>query len=374
MLKSMLIILVVLSAHLMVSGAHPAPYQVFFTGEDIAAIEDISLCATDHSIYAAYTPPDTQETVVAQLTPDLAEIRTTRWNIVSPCIKAYQNQNIYLAGILGESIVVYVLSFELETIDQFTFEVEEPVNVCILPCEHGLFVSYVHRFLEDGLLRQDVFVKKFDFSFSEIASARLTSWFYWMDPCMTMYNDKIVISYSFTSLQPFIGRYLAIVTLDKDLEKVKEVNYPKEQKPGAIVGKNVTQPNITGIDSGILLVFRVTDEDFSTSKLTWKGMMTIVPGNIHAIVLSEDLTIEEEIIITKDSKEEYEPAVISAFDRVYLAHYVSTQKKQYLEVVYADSVHELVESFPAPRTYWPYLVGAGVIVILAGWYLYSRRS
>ncbi|MGD2250010.1 MAG: hypothetical protein PVF58_16515 [Candidatus Methanofastidiosia archaeon] len=372
MLKSMLIVLVVLCAYPVVLYAHPDPYRVPFTGEDIAAIEDISLCATDHSIYVAYTPPDAQETVITQLQPDLTEIRTTRLHIVSPSIKAYQN--IYLAGISGESIVVYVLSHELETIDHFTFEVEEPIDVCILPCEHGLYISYAHRFLEDRLLRQDVFVKKFDFSFSEIATTRLTSWYYWMEPCMTLYNDKIIISYSFTSLQPFLGRYLVITTLDKDLEIIKEVIYPKEHKPDTIVGKNVTQPDITGIDSGILLVFRMTDEDFSTNKLTWEGMQTIVPGNIYAVLLSEDLTIKEEISITKDSKEEYEPTVISAFDRVYLAHYVSTQKKKYLEVVYADTVYELAETFPVQRTWWPYLVGAGVIVIVAGWYVYSKKS
>lgn len=358
---------------LLVMAAHPGTYQVSFTGEDLAPIEDISLCATDQGIYVAYTPPDTQETVITQLMPDLTEIRTNRLNIVSPCIKSYKNK-IYVAGIAGESITVHVLSFELEHIDQFTFEVEEPVDVYILPTEKGIFISYVHRFLEDGLLRQDVFVKKFDFSFCEVISNRLTSWFAWKSPCMTIHNDKIFIAYSFTSNQPFIGRYFVIATLNENLEKIKEVHYPKEQKPDTVVGRNVIQPDITTIDSDILLIFRVTDENFSTSKLTREGMMTVVPGNVNAVLISEELLVTQEIIITEDYKEEYEPAVVSAFEKVYLAHCVSTKNKQCLEVVYADSAEKLRENFPVPKNYWPYIVGGVILLVLAGWYIYSKRS
>lgn len=336
-------------------------YTIPFEGEDLAPIKEISLSANEHSIYVAYTPPDTEGITIVQLTPDLEEVRTVHFNeLTSPSIKAYSDA-LYLAGVNPYSEVVVIQEFtdDLTQVREHKIAAEEPVAVSIYPYSEGILLAYIHRFLEGGLLRQDVFVKKLNFSFTEIAENRLTNWDYWEEPSIAVYNGIPVVSYSYTSLAPFMGRYVVVTTLDSQLEKVTEVRYPKElsltrDNP---LGKNVVQPDIAVIGSDLVLFFRMTDIEFSTTKFTLEGTVTVVPGNIRAAVLTEELLVEREVAITADYSEHYEPAAGSAFGRVYLAYSMSEETVTTLHIDYAESLDGLKMEPPSS-----YGIGTGLII------------
>ncbi|KYK30478.1 MAG: hypothetical protein AYK19_18285 [Theionarchaea archaeon DG-70-1] len=343
-------------------------YRVTFEGEGLAPIDTISLSASSDSLYMAYTPPDTVDTVVVELSPELSELASMRIEgLVSPCVKVYNN-NVYLAGIQGEKIVIRVYSGDLEFVEDFEIAVEEPTHVYILPYKEGILLSYVHRFLEDGLLRQDVFVKKVDFSFNEIGEARLTGWDFWQDPCIAVYGDNIIVSYANAPLYGFLDRHAVVALLSKDLEGVGMIRYPKD----AAEGRNVTQPEIAVLDDGIVLFCRVTDQSFSYSKFTWEGMVTVLPGNIRAVKLKDDLVVEKEVFITEDFTEEYAPSAVSAFGRIYFAYCVSEKTGKSLEVFYADTLEGLTVEPPQEWPYWVVIPVAIVLVVLA--VLVKKRS
>lgn len=344
-------------------------YIIPFEGEDLAPIREISLSANEHSIYVAYTPPDTEGITIVQLTSDLEEVRTVQVNeLTSPSIKAY-NDKVYLAGVnpFSEVVVIQEFTDDLTQVREHKIAAEEPVAVSIYVYSEGILLAYIHRFLEDGLLRQDVFVKKLNFSFAEIAENRLTNWDYWEEPCITVYNGIPVVSYSYTSLAPFMGRYIVITTLDSQLEKVTEVQYPKDisltsDNP---LGKNVVQPDITVIGSDLVLFFRMTDTEFSATKFTREGTMTVVPGNIRAVVLTEELLVEKEVAITADYKEYYEPAAASAFERVYLAYSMSEETVTTLHIDYAESLDGLkMEPSSSYGIGTGLIIGGGFIVVV----------
>lgn len=260
-------------------------------------------------------------------------------------------------------------SADLEYLRDFTLSVEEPTHVYIYPYKEGILLSYVHRFLEDGLLRQDVFVRNFDFSFNQTGEARLTGWDFWQDPCLVVYNTDIILSYANAPLYGFLDRHVVVTRLNKDLEVIEEIRYPKD----ASEKKNVTQPEMAVVNEGVVLFFRVTDQHFFYKKFTWEGMVTVLPGNIHAVQLADDLTIEKEVAITEDNTEEYAPSAVSAFGRVYFAHCVSEKGGKTLQVFYADTLEGLKVEPPQEQPYWIVaLVVAVILIVLAG--LVLRRS
>ena len=365
MFKSVLVIMTLLLA---ISG-EGTQYEVSFFGEGLGPVEEISLCADEYSLYLAYIPPDSSDTVVVKLSPELQELGSVRIeNFASPCIKVY-NKKIYLAGIRNEQIIVHVLSDELEFLDDFTMEVEEPVDVYILPGKEGILLSYAHRFLEDNLLRQDVFLKKVDFSFREKAATRLTSWEYWEDPSIAVYGDTILLCYANAPLVSFLDRHVVITTLNWDLETLGEVRYPAAVSED-VPKRNVVQPEITALDDGVLLLFRVTDRDFSFTQLTWEGVATVIPGNIGGLPVSDELAMGDEIAITSDSQEQYQPAAVSAFGKVYFAYAVSEKEVKNLHIICADTVDELKVE---PPPWWQnqvyqiagiaLVIGIGVILL-----------
>lgn len=348
-------------------------------GEDLPPIREISLSANEHSIYVAYTPPDKEGTTLLQLTPDLEKVHEVQiTELTSPSITVYNN-NVYLAGVnaFSEVVVIQEFSDDLNLVSELKIAAEEPVAVSIHAHSKGILLAYIHRFLEDGLLRQDVFVKNLDFSFREIAANRLTNWDYWEEPSITMYNGAIVVSYSYTSLSPFMGRYVAVVTLDSHLEKVTEVRYPKEMAIDreSPLGKNVVQPGITVIGDDLVLFSRMTDTAFSTSKITLEGTVTVVPGNLRAVILSKELLVEREIAITADYREYFEPAAVSAFGRVYLAYSTSEKTGATLQIDYAESVDGLtIEPPPSYRSGTWLLVGVAIVVCAVLFFAKSRKK
>lgn len=353
---------VLVSLVLLLSAVQEEPgYNVSFTGEDLGPIEAISLAANDH-IYLAYTLPDQDATMLVALNPELEELSSTLIEgLHSPCVTTYRN-TVYLAGIKNEDIVLQEFSTDLELIEAVTITVEEPVDVYILSYEEGILLAYVHRFLENSLLRQDVFVKKLDFSFQEVAEARLTDWDYWEDPCLAVYKDTIILSYGDAPLVSIFGRHVVITTLNKDLEELGETRYPVE----VTEKKNVVQTAIAVVHDEVVAFFRITDRDFSVSKFTWEGTVTVVPGNIQAVTvkITDELALGETVVITEDTIEEYEPAAVSAFDKVYFAYWISEENGLKLQVISADTVEGLKVEPPEEKSFtWIIIV---VVVVLAG--------
>lgn len=345
-----------------------APYEASFTGGDAAPIKGVSLCADENSLYLAYISPDSDSTVIVKLSPELEEIRNIRVEgLHSPCVKAFGG-SVYLAGIKEESIVVQVFSSELEPVKDFEMKVEEPTYVYILPYEEGILLSYVHRFLEDNLLHQDVFVRKVDFSFTQLAEVRLTSWDYWEDPSLAVYGDSILVAYGNAPIVPILDRHVVITRLNLNLEKVGEVRYPAEANVEDGTSRNVVQPDIVALDDGALLLFRVTDRTFSYSKFTWKGSVTFVPGNIQGVKFTEDLTAGEGVTISHDYLEHYYPAAVHAFGRLYLAHSIKEETSKKVQVIYADSVENVkVEPPPSSRGYvygTVFVVAAAALILV----------
>ena len=345
-------------------------YEVAVTGEDIGLMRDVSLCAGDHSLYLAYVPPDQSATVVVELSPELAELNKIQIDgLISPCIKVYDGK-VYLAGIKDEEIILHVFTGALEPVTDHKITVEEPVNVYILPYENGILVSYAHRFLEDNLLRQDIFVKKFNFTFHEVASARLTGWDFWEDPSLAVYKEHIYISFGNDPLVSIFDRHIIITKLDETLETQAEIRYPVMTSDKI----NVTQANLTVLHDEVYLFFRVTDRDYTYSKFTWEGMVTVVPGNIKAVTLTEELESGTEIVITDDILEEYEPAAVPAFGKIYFAHVTADKDKKSLTVLSVETLEELKEELKPPEGfpyYW--IVGIIVVVVILG-YVVVRRS
>ncbi|MBU7024106.1 MAG: hypothetical protein HXS40_08040 [Theionarchaea archaeon] len=312
-------------------------YQVTFTGEDLPPIKDISLCASSTNVYLAYSPPDAEGIRLVQLDSELNEVRTMEIDdMTSPCIKWYDNA-LYLAGIKGEAVVIRVYTDQLEQVREFVIAAEEPVDVYILPCEEGIFLSYIHRFLEEDLLHQDVFVEKFDFSITEINAARLTSW-----------------------------------------NKITEIIYPKDLSISdeTPLGRNVVEPDLYIVDSQVVLLFRITDQNFSATKLTWEGTVIVVPGNVHAVVLNEDLSIDREVHLTEDYREHFGPCAVYEGDQIYFAQSVKDGSTTTVDVVSAPTLEELKLALEPPPSgvpvYWIVGLGAGIAVLI-GLILWLRR-
>ncbi len=344
-------------------------YRASFAGEELAPIEDISLSADNESLYLAYTPPDSAATVVATLSPELEEINTVRMDgLISPCIKAY-NDHVYLACIQGEEIVLRVLSRNLVVMKDFRISVEEPTDVYILPYKEGILLAYVHRFLEEDLLHQDVFLKKLDFSFNEIAETRLTYWDYWEDPCMAMYENSIFVSSANAPLYGFLDRHLIIVQLNENLEALGQIRYPKD----ASEWRNITQPDMIAVEDGVVLFFRMTDRNYSYKMFTWQGSVTVVPGNIRTIEIAEDLTIQAEAAVSEDYIEEYTPTAVSAFGRVYLGYCATEKEGVSLQILCADTVEGLKIQPPPQKSYWIYMPFVMIILAAAVILIVMRR-
>ncbi|KYK37293.1 MAG: hypothetical protein AYK18_10395 [Theionarchaea archaeon DG-70] len=356
--------MIVMIALLLVAVQGDTFYEIDFPGEELAPIDDVSLCADGKSVYVAYTPPDAADTVVTKLGIDLEELESIRLEgVISPCIKVFDN-TMYLVGISGEQIVIKVLTSDLEVITDFTMEIEEPTHVYILPYEEGILLSYVHRFLENDLLRQDVFVKKLDFSFNQLAEARLTNWDYWEDPCLAVYNESILVCYANAPLISILDRHLVIVKLDMDLEKIEEVRHPRQaaMEGDMPIGKTVIQPDMVKVDEGVVILYRIADHNFTTSKWTWQGFTTIVPGNIRGVHITESLEIGEEITISKDFREHYQPAAVSAFGRVYFAHAISEKEVKKLQIISAETFYDLKVEPPSWWETHQYRIAAGTVV------------
>ena len=344
-------------------------YEVSFIDGDLGPVRDISVTAHD-GLYLAYTPPDENTTVIVALSQELQERSSIRIDgLISPCVKAYHDM-VYLAGIENEDIVILGFNENLEMVKDFRFTVEEPTHVYILPYEEGILLSYVHRFLEDGLLRQDVFLKKFDFSFNELTKVRLTNWDYWEDPCIVINNGHIFVSYAIAPLYGFLDRHVIITAMDSNLEVYGKIRYPKD----ATEGKNVVQPDMAVVDEGIILFCRMTDLDYSYTQFTWEGRIQVVPGNIQAIKLDSELAIEKEFAITSDYEEHYEPCGVAAFGRIYFAYSVDEGGMKKVKVVYAETMDTLKIEPPEEKSY-TWIVGIVVVIglILAGLVLRQRR-
>ncbi|MBU7018352.1 MAG: hypothetical protein HXS44_12650 [Theionarchaea archaeon] len=345
-------------------------YEVSFIGGDLGPVRDISVTALD-GLYLAYTPPDENVTVVVSLSQELQERSSIRIDgLISPCVKAYHD-TVYVAGIENEDIVLLGFNENLEMVKDFRFSVEEPTHVYVLPYEGGILLSYVHRFLEDGLLRQDVFLKKLDFSFNELTEVRLTNWDYWEDPCIVVNQGLIFVSYAIAPLYGFLDRHVVITILDSSLEVAGSIRYPKD----ASEGKNVVQPDMAVVDEGVILFCRMTDLDFSYSRFTWEGKIQVVPGNIHAVKLNKDLAIEKEFAITSDYEEHYEPCGVAAFERIYFAYSVDEEGMKKVQVIYADTVEQLKIEPPEEGSY-TWVVGGVVVigVVVAGLVVRRMRS
>jgi hypothetical protein len=345
-------------------------YEVSFIDEDMGPVRDISVTAHD-GVYLAYTPPDENATVVVALSQELQERSSIRIDgLISPCIKAYQDM-VYLAGIENEDIVILGFNENLEMVKDFRTTIEEPTHVYILPYEEGILLSYVHRFLEDDLLRQDVFLKKLDFSFNEITEVRLTNWDYWEDPCMVINKGRVFVSYAIAPLYGFLDRHVVITALDSNLEVVGEIRYPKD----ASEGRNVVQPDMAVVDDGIVLFSRVTDLNFSYTRFTWEGKIQVVPGNIQAIKLNDELAIEKEFAITSDYEEHYEPCGVTAFGRIYFAYSVDEEGMKKVQVMYAETLEQLKIEPPQEKSY-TWIVGGGVVIglVVAGLGVRRLRS
>ncbi|MBU7014488.1 MAG: hypothetical protein HXS52_07625 [Theionarchaea archaeon] len=355
-------------------------YQLTFTGEDLPPVKDISLCASNDSIYLAYSPPDTEGITLVQLDTRLNEVRTLEVDdMTSPCVKWYKD-SIYLAGIKGEAIVVRVFTDQLELVREFVTPVEEPVDVNILPSDEGIFLSYVHRFLEDDLLHQDVFVKKFDFSFTELSSARLTSWDFWEESCLAAIEGKLVVAYSYYPLSAFMSRYVMVAVLDSDLNKIAEISHPKDLSitDETPLGRNVIEPDLCTMDSQIVLLFRITDQNFSGTKLTLEGKIIVVPGNVHAVILTEDLLIDREVILTEDYREQFGPCAVYTGDQIYFAQSVKDGSTTTIEVVSASTLEDLKLALEPQESglsdYWIVGLGGGIVLLTVLVFFVRRRK
>ncbi|MBU6996338.1 MAG: hypothetical protein HXS41_07060 [Theionarchaea archaeon] len=373
MLKFLLAVTVIL---LGISGG----YQQTFTGEDLAPVKDISLCASSSSIYLAYTPPDSKEITLVQLDSQLNEVCTLSIDdMTSPCIKWY-NDAVYLAGIKGEAVVIRVFTDNLELVREFVTPVEEPVDVYILPCEEGIILSYVHRFLEDDLLHQDVFVKKFDFSFTELGSARLTSWDYWEESCLAVVGGNIVVAYSYYPLSAFMSRYVMVALLDSDLNHIAETTYPKDLSISdeTPLGRNVVEPDLCVVNSQIILLFRITDQNFSATNLTWEGEVIVVPGNIHAVVLTNDLLVDREVYLTEDYREHFGPCAAYEGEKIYFVQSVKDGSTTTIDVVSAPTLEELKPILEPPQSgvsiYWIAGLGVGIVFLIVLVLFVRRRK
>ncbi|MBU7046778.1 MAG: hypothetical protein HXS54_10110 [Theionarchaea archaeon] len=331
-------------------------YEVSFIGGDLGPVRDISVTALD-GLYLAYTPPDENATVVVSLSQELQERSSIRIDgLISPCIKAYHDM-VYLTGIENEDIVILGFNENLEMVKDFRFSVEEPTHVYIFPYKEGILLSYVHRFLEDGLLRQDVFLKKLDFSFNELTEVRLTNWDYWEDPCIVVNQGLVFVSYAIAPLYGFLDRHVVITVLDSNLEVVGSIRYPKD----ASEGKNVVQPDMAVVDEGVTLFCRMTDLDFSYTRFTWEGKVQVIPGNIQALKINKDLAIEKEFAITSDYEEHYEPCGVAAFGRIYFAYSVDEEGMKKVQVIYAETMDQLKIEPPQEKSYTWVVIGVVVI-------------
>lgn len=340
-------------------------YEVFFTGENLAPVKDISLCAGEN-VYLAYSAPDSVATVMVMLTPDLEEIKTLRIeNVISPSIRTF-NDSVYLAGVRGESIAMKVFSSNLEFTKETAFGVEEPTNVSILPYEGGILLAYVHRFLEHDLLHQDVFVKKLDFSFNELQEIRLTEGGSWEDPSLAICNDNIFVSYGNAPLVPILDRHIVVVKLNSQLEKVGEIRYPATPSDENMPMSGATEAEVLAVQEGILLFYRMNDFEHSYTRLTLKGNVIFVPGNIRAVTLTTDLTVEEEFMLTEDKREHFSPAATSAFGKIYFAQYFTDGDTKKLEVTSSETMEGLKVEPPSEMKayYWAGLFVTGVIVVV----------
>ncbi len=346
-------------------------YEVFFTGENLAPVKDISLCAGE-KVYLAYSAPDSVATVVVMLTPELEEIKTLRFeNVISPSVRTF-NGSVYMAGIRGESIAVKIFSSNLERIRETAFGVEEPTNVSILPYEGGILLAYVHRFLEHDLLHQDVFVKKLDFSLEEIQEVRLTDGGSWEDPSIAICNDDIFVSYGNAPLVPILDRHIVVVKLNPQLEKIAEIRYPATPSDENMPMSGATEAEILAEQDGILLFYRINDFEHSYTKLTLKGNAIFVPGNIRAVTLTTDLTVEGEFILTEDKREHFSPAATSAFGKIYFAQYFIDGDTKKLEVTSSETLEGLKVEPPSEMKGY-YLAGLFVTGVIVAVMIYLRK-
>jgi len=342
-------------------------YDIVFEGKDTVAIEDISLAAGTEHLFLAYTPPDSTQTHILILSPELEEVKTQKVeSLLSPSIGVYA-QTVYLAGIQDTDIVIMRFTEDLEKIDEYSFSLEEPVDVCILPVHDGLYLSFVNRFFEEGLLRQDIFMKKLDYSFTEISHNRITYGSFWEEPSLALFGDTVYLSYASAPLMSFLNRHIVCGALDSHLALNNERRIPVE----STADKNIFQASLTATDNGLLLFYRISSKDFTISRFTWDGMVTIRVGNIQGISLTPDLELGEDIIVTRDCWEQYTPSALSAFGKIYLSYTEIQSESQHLKIISAQTPQQLKQ---APPSWWEtsryWIVIPTVVVIGAAYMIY----
>jgi hypothetical protein len=337
-----------------------------FEGNDLTAIEDISICAGTENLFLSYTPPDSTITRILKLDSDCKDVQSYDIDsLLSPSI-GIQDMTVYCAGIRDTEIVITTFSLDLEKREEVSFSLEEPVDVCILPTSDSIYLSYVDRFFEEGLMRQDIFIKKLDHSFAEIAHNRITFDYFWEEPSLAMYHDVLYLAYASSPLMSFLNRHIVLHELDSHLAVQNEKRIPVESTPD----KNIFQPSLTDTETGLLLFYRIAADDFTISKFTWDGMITVRVGNIRGVPLTPDLSWGEEIIVTQDCWEQYTPAVESAFGKVYLSYAETHEESQHLRIISAPTPIQLKQDPPPwweTSMYWlvipaGILIGSGLLV------------
>jgi hypothetical protein len=326
------------------------------------------MCAGTEYLFLSYTPPDSTMTRVLKLDADCNRVQSYEIDSFrSPSIGIH-DETVYCAGIRDAEILILTFNLDLEKSDEYSLSLEEPVDVCILPTAEGIYLSYVDRYFEEGLLRQDIFMKELDYSFTEIAHNRITFDRFWEEPSLALHHDVLYLAYASSPLMSFLNRHIVLNELDSHLAVQNEKRIPVESTPD----KNIFQPSLTDTPTGLLLFYRIAGEDFTITKFTWDGVMTVRVGNIHGIALTPHLSWGEEIIVTQDCWEQYTPAVESAFGRVYLSYAETQNKSQHLKIISADTLPQLKQDPPSwweTSNYWliiptAILLGLGLVIYL----------
>jgi hypothetical protein len=369
-------IILIIALSLLVSQGGRCFLEIKFEGKEIDPVEDISLCASTQYLYLAYTPPDSTTTCIMKLNPDLEELRHIEIDpLLSPDI-CMHDMTLYLAGIRDTELVIMALTGDLEKIDEHTISLEEPVDVCISPVADGFYLSYVDRYFEEGLLRQDIFIKKLDYAFQEIAQNRITFDSFWEEPNLALCEGTVFLSYANAPIMSFLNRYIVIGEIDSQLHLQNEKRIPVE----STADRNLTQPSVTATDTELLLFFRESGKDFTISRFTWEGMVTRRIGNIRGVTLTPELERDEDIVVTRDCWEQYTPSALSAFGKIYLSYAEIQKDGQLLKIISADTPHELRQPPPhwwETSPYWiiiPVLLGILIVYILTSYYRNRRKT
>lgn len=369
-------IILVITLSLLVSQGERCSFEEKFEGKESVSVKDISLCASTHYLYLAYTPPDSKKTRLVKLNTCLEELQQSEIDfLLSPSL-CMHDMTLYLAGIRDKEIVIMTVTEDLHIIDEHSIPLEEPVDVCMISTEDGLYLSYVDRYFEEGLMRQDIFVKKLDYSFQEIAFNRITFDSFWEEPSLTYYEGRIFLAYGSAPLMSFLNRYIIIGELDPDLHLEPMKRIPSE----STAEKNLTQPSLMATNSGLLLFYRESGEDFTISRFTWDGMVTIRIGNITGVPFTPEMEQGEDFVVTLDCWEQYTPSATYAFGKIFLSYTELRKDSQHLKIISALTPYELKQAPPPwweTSAYWiiiPVILGVILSYLLYSYYKKYKKS